>query len=212
MKNLQGIALLAVVGFVTMTSGIAQAGPGCGGGKATQTGSGACTGKSTSMQSGGCGSMKASGGACTGKSASACAMKTADCEKMLRTYYQTHGWAGIESDCCMGMNAKPTVSRVSAGSPAEKAGFKTGDILTSVNGISFATENQAAVQSLMTNGMKIGDTVRYTAMRDGQIVSFESQLVKISDPELNTLIAEHVSMSHSPSQNTAKADKAEIVR
>ena len=30
--------------------------------------------------------MKASGDACTGKSASACAMKAADCEKMLRTY------------------------------------------------------------------------------------------------------------------------------
>ena len=107
MKHLQGIALLAVVGFVTMTAGIAQAGPGCCGSKATQTGAGACTGKSTSMQSGGCGSMKASGGACTGKSASACAMKTADCEKWMRTYYQTHGWAGIESDCCMGTSATP---------------------------------------------------------------------------------------------------------
>ena len=209
MKHLQGIALLAVVGFVTMTAGIAQAGPGCCGSKATQTGAGACTGKSTSMQSGGCGSMKASGGACTGKSASACAMKTADCEKWMRTYYKTHGWAGIESDCCMGTSAKPTVSRIAAGSPAEKAGFKAGDILTSVNGINFAAENQATIQSMMMKGMKIGDTVQYTAMRGGQVVSLKTQLVKISDPELNALIAEHVSMSHSSSQ---KIEKAENVR
>jgi hypothetical protein len=206
MKNLQGIALIAAVGFVTMTAGIAQAGPGCCGSKATKTGAGACTGKSTSMQSGGCSSMKASGGACTGKSTSACAMKTADCEKMMRTYYQTHGWAGIESDCCMGTSAKPTVSRVAAGSPAEKAGLKAGDILTSVNGIGFTTENQAAIQSLMMNGMKIGDTVHYTATRGGQVVSFDTQLAKISDPELTALIAEHVSKSHSPSQSTEKAE------
>lgn len=206
MKKRQGIALLAAVGFVIMTSGIAQAGPGCGGSKATQTGAGSCTGKSTSAQASGCGSMKASGDACTGKSASACVMKAADCEKMLRTYYQTHGWAGMESDCCMGMNAKPTVLHVSAGSPAEKAGFKAGDVLTSVNGIGFTTENQAVIQGLMTNGMKVGDKVHYTAMRGGQVVSLETTLVKISDPELNALIAEHASVSHSSSQSTEKAE------
>jgi hypothetical protein len=205
MKLHQGIAVLAMIGFVALSSGIAQAGPGCCSGKATQTGSSACPGKGMSSQSGGCGSMKASGGACPGKSTSACTMKTADCEKMMRTYYQTHGWAGIESDCCMGMGARPSVARVAAGSPAEKAGFKTGDTLTAVNGISFTTENQAALQSLMMNGMKIGDSVHYTAERNGQIVTLNATLAKISDSELQMLIAEHVAASHAPAEKAENA-------
>lgn len=213
MKNLKGIALLSGALFMTMTAGIAQACPGSGASKATQTGSGMCTGKSSAMQtSGGCNSMKASGGTCTGKSASACAMKTADCEKMMRTYYQTHGWSGVESDCCMGASASPTVLRVMASSPAEKAGLKTGDVLTSINGITFGEETQAAIQNLVTNGMKIGDTVRYTAMRDGQVVSFETKLVKISDADLGALIAEHAAMAHTAAPKAEKTDKAENVR
>lgn len=213
MKNLKGIALLSGALFVTMTAGIAQACPGSGASKATQTGSGTCTGKTSSMQaSGGCNSMKASGGTCTGKSASACAMKTADCEKMMRTYYQTHGWSGVESDCCMGTSAQPTVLRIAAGSPAEKAGLKNGDVLTSINGITFGEQSQPAIQGLMADGMKVGDTVRYTATRGGQVVSLETKLVKISDADLSALIAEHLSMSHTASAKAEKTDKAENVR
>jgi hypothetical protein len=207
MKIYQGIAVLAVVGLVGLTSGIAQAGPGCSGSKATQTGSSACGAKGSSMKAGGCGSMKASGGACTGQSSAACSsMSAADCEKMLRTYYQTHGYLGIGPDCCVGMQANQTVARIAVGSPAEKAGFKVGDVLTSVNGISFGPENLPALQSLMTKGMKIGDTVHYTAMREGQIVSLDATLVKISDAELTAMVAEHTAMPH------RTADKAENTR
>jgi hypothetical protein len=209
MRIHQGIAALAVFGIVALTSGVAQAGGGCCGGKATQTSSGTCGAKGSAVQTGGgCGSsMKASGGSCTGSSATMCqSMSAADCEKMLRTYYQTHGWLGTGPDCCAGMQVRPAVTRITAGSPAEKAGFKTGDVLTSINGINYGQESQAAMQSLMMKGMKVGDTVRYTVLRDGQVVALNATLVKIPDSELNVLVAEHTAMPH------RAADKAENVR
>lgn len=225
MKIHRGIAALAVIGFATLASGAAVAGPGCSGGKAkaTQTGSSSCSAKGSATQASGacgvmktsgsaCGAVKSAGGACSGVSASACTMSASDCEKMLRAYYQAHGWLGIESNCCAGAAVRPAVMRVAVGSPAEKAGFRTGDVLTSVNGINYGKETEATILSLMQNGMKIGDTVRYTALREGQLVALDATLAKIPEPELSAMIAGHASMPHPSSQKVERTDKAENVR
>ena len=225
MKFHQGIAVLAVIGFAALTSGSALAGPGCSSGsaKATKTGSSCCSDKGSAMQTGSggaamkasgsaCGAAKSAGGACSGTSASACTMSQAECEQMLRTYYQAHGWVGIESNCCMSTAVRPAVVRVAIGSPAEKAGFKTGDVLTSINGVNYGKDTEAAIQALMQDGMKIGDAIHYTALREGKLVKLDATLSKIPEPELKAMIAEHVAMSHAAPQSTARSDKAENIR
>lgn len=210
MKLHQGIAALAIAGLVSMGS-YAQACDGSGKGKsATKASMGAGCSQGASAQTAGgscCSGMKSAQGkgACTGKDASMCKMSSAECEKMMRTYYQTHGWLGIEANCCPGMTAQPAVLKIAQGSPAEQAGFKVGDTLTSINGIAYSAENEATIQSLMTNGFKVGDTVRYTAMRDGKIVNIQAKLVKISDPALMQMVAAHVASSHA---NSDKAEKS----
>ena len=78
----------------------------------------------------------------------------------------------------------PTVTKIAAGSPAEKAGFKVGDLLTSINGIGFDAKNAEALKGVMENGFKIGEIVRYTAKRDDQIVTLAPVLAAIPDASL----------------------------
>lgn len=57
------------------------------------------------------------------------------------------------------------VSSVVSGSPAEKAGFKVGDILMSVNGVDISSMDIDKAVSLIRG--KIGTSVKVTALRDG---------------------------------------------
>lgn len=221
---------IAVLGLIGLTTGIAQAGDGCCSkkGKTTTSGSSCATKGTQAQMSGSCGAQTTSAGwatksdmgtkagcaakagcatqagsssACgTSRSASACDMKVKDCEKMLRTYYKTHGWLGAEMPCSGDMTTRPTVTRVHAGSPAETAGFKVGDELTSVNGIGLAPENLELLRSLWENGFRVGDQVRYTVIREGQILPLQATLRAVGGDELAEMIAYHVQASHPPVQ------------
>jgi putative serine protease PepD len=220
MKLSSGIVSLALIGAVAI-AGYAQACPGstkatkasntssCGGKETVvATGGASCGSKTGAMGAGGSccakGAKSAQAGSCDAKGTMTCNMSATECEKMLRTYYENHGWLGIESNWCPGMAAQPTVAKVATGSPAEMAGFKAGDVLTAVNGINYSPENEATIQSLRERGFKVGDTVRYAALRDGKIVSLEARLVRINDASLREVVAAHVAASHTSSQDKAE--------
>jgi S1-C subfamily serine protease len=120
----------------------------------------------------------------------------------MRAHYETRGWLGIEMDMS---GTQPVVTRVVERSPAADAGFRSGDTLTSVNGISFSPGNDAAMQEFMKNGFKIGDTVVYTADREGSIVTLTATLAKISDEALAKMIhMHHDEMTHKDTRKKAK--------
>lgn len=155
----------------------------------------------TAHAKGGCSAecMKTCGGA------KACNYTEAECAKKIREHYQSRGWLGIEMNMDTG---QPAVTRVTAGSPAEAAGFQVGDVLTSLNGIPYGQGNEAAIAEMTKNGFGIGDAVVYTANRDGQIVKLEATLAKISDEGLARMIAFHnESMQHKPLETAEKTDK-----
>ena len=216
LKNV--IAAAALIGLVGFTASMAQAGgSSCSGkAKATQasgsctgmqkTGGSSCTGMSKSADmGGGCSFMAKGTGTCGSADGSMhCNMSPEQCEQAMRTYYKDHGWLGVEMICENAQTCTPKVTRVAAGSPAEAAGFKVGDILTSVNGINFDVDNAKAIQNVMDNGFKVGDMVRYTANRDGKIVSLDAKLVKVTDGALAEMIGHHVAAGHKTS------DKADL--
>lgn len=193
MKTRHWVAALAVLGMVGFTTAPAMAGPGCG--------------SKTSKASASCGSKASAGctmskSACAGKTTTAmkaCNYTAEECAEWMRSHYKTHGWLGIEMDMD---GTNPVVTKVVPESPAHAAGFQEGDELTSLNGIGFA--DQAAIQQLLKNGFKIGDTVVYTAKRDGEIVRLNAELARISEPALERMIAVHAENSEHKNSDQAE--------
>jgi S1-C subfamily serine protease len=62
------------------------------------------------------------------------------------------------------------VAAVVPGSPADQAGFRAGDVMTSVDGISFAPQSKTVLDDFMANSYTIGQTVHYTVRRDREII------------------------------------------
>ncbi|HEX3530717.1 MAG TPA: PDZ domain-containing protein [Thermoanaerobaculia bacterium] len=75
-----------------------------------------------------------------------------------KTAAAAHGWLGIETD------KAHTVVAVAAGSPAEKAGFRKGDVVLALNGVSM---NDTAKAKEAHDHCNIGKTVTYTIQRGG---------------------------------------------
>jgi S1-C subfamily serine protease len=74
-----------------------------------------------------------------------------------------HGWLGIETDHAGGA---ATVVEVHPGSPAEKAGFRKGDVLVALNGVALTAGNKEKVKAAKAD-CAVGKTVTYTIQRGG---------------------------------------------
>ncbi len=230
-KAIALVAVLGLAGFTATTMVHAGGGGSCGSkSKASMQGSSGCTGQATMSKTGAscsgqasaagktggscpamgkagssCSAMGMTGGDCCASAKGAsmhCSAAPADCEKMMRTYYQTHGWLGIEMNTADG-SMMPTVTSVVAGSPAEKAGFKVGDMLTTINGITFDEKNAQALQGIMDKGFGAGQTVTYTAKREAQIVTLTPVLAQIPDAKLNQMVATHMATAHKQQEKSS---------
>jgi S1-C subfamily serine protease len=69
-----------------------------------------------------------------------------------------HGWLGLETD------KAHTVVAVASGSPAEKAGFRKGDVLVALNGVALSDTAKAKEAHAHCT---FGKTVAYTIQRNG---------------------------------------------
>ncbi len=207
------IAALAMVGMVGIAAEAYAGGACCPSGKTKMTQAGGSSGSCGSMQKsadkgGSCGTMAKGSGACTGTASMHCDMSPAECEQMLRAYYQDHGWLGADLICEDGTICQPKITKVAAGSPAEAAGFRAGDLVVSMNGIKYSKETEASIHETIEKGFRVGDTVTYTVTRDGKSATLQATLVRIPDAALKELIASHAGAHKS----AAAGDKAENVR
>ena len=100
----------------------------------------------------------------------------------------THAYIGLSMQTVNAQNAQANglsvnqgayVAEVSAGSPAEEAGIKKGDIVTKVNDEEIIS---ADGMILAVRGHKIGETVKVTVMRGDEEMTFDVTLG--SDEEL----------------------------
>jgi S1-C subfamily serine protease len=79
-------------------------------------------------------------------------------EKTAAAHGSAHGWLGVELD------KNHAVVAVASGSPAEKAGFRKGDVLVALNGVPL--HDSAKLKEVKAH-CTAGKTVAYTVQRDG---------------------------------------------
>jgi serine protease Do len=106
----------------------------------------------------------------------------------------TRGWLGvqiqtIDEDMASGLGLEKTegaiISNVEAGSPAEKAGFKVGDVVTKMNGeVVKSSRELARMVAALTPGQK----AEFTVWRGGAETALTAEVSKrASDPQLASL-------------------------
>lgn len=122
--------------------------------------------------------------------------KAADAESCLAEKAERmarHGWLGLETDKASGGGY--AVSAVAAGSPAEAAGFRTGDVLVAINGVRFAEENQEQVKKVKA-GLAVGSEVAYTVVRGGSERRLTATLAPVPREVLARWLGEDVLDHH----------------
>jgi C-terminal processing protease CtpA/Prc len=102
---------------------------------------------------------------------------------------KNHGWLGIQYDKTE--DGAAVVQEVVKGSPAEKAGFKSGDILLALNGIEMNEANATRVKAAW-KPLTPGSTVNYTVKRDGVEKDLTVTLGKMPEDVYNTMVANHM--------------------
>ncbi len=86
-------------------------------------------------------------------------------EQLIKTGTATHAFLGVSLADATGNTAGALVSSVTAGSPAEKAGLKEGDIITKIDNL-VVTDSETVVGAV--RGYKPGDKATIAYVRDGR--------------------------------------------
>ena len=96
------------------------------------------------------------------------------------------GWIGIETEKDEATGAY-RVSKVAAGSPAEQAGFRTGDVLVAFNGIPVKDKERMKAAKA---SIAVGSKVTYTVARAGAEQKLSATLAPVPEQVLAQWMAE----------------------
>ena len=99
------------------------------------------------------------------------------------------GWLGIQYDSTE--DGTSVVKGVVKGSPAEKAGFQSGDVLYALNGIQMNEANSELVGSTW-KALKPGSVVNYTVKRGGLSKDLTVTIGSMPDDVYQAMVAEHM--------------------
>ncbi|MEW6336622.1 MAG: PDZ domain-containing protein [Acidobacteriota bacterium] len=122
-----------------------------------------------------------------------CAASADECLKKMVQSMKSSGWLGISTEKSDG--GKVVIARVDPDSPAQRAGFQTGDVLFAINGVAIGEENKAELKKVK-QGMTPGSEVRYTVIRKGGRLELSAALVEVPREVLAQRIGEHMLAEH----------------
>lgn len=117
-----------------------------------------------------------------------CTVSKEECAKHMATA-KNNGWLGIQYDHTE--DGTSVVKDVVKGSPAEKAGFQSGDVLYALNGIEMNDANADRVKTTWKS-LKPGSTVNYTVKRAGAAKDLTATLGKMPDDVYEAMVAGHM--------------------
>lgn len=121
-----------------------------------------------------------------------CPLDTQTCLDRMAAKLKGRGWLGIEYNDST--EPKNQITRVVPGSPAESAGFKVGDTLESVAGVSFAknSEEKCSTCEAISEKWKPGQTFTYTVMRAGKQVILKPTLAALPSDVMAQMLGMHM--------------------
>ena len=117
-----------------------------------------------------------------------CTATKEECMKQM-SEARNNGWLGIKYDNTE--DGTSVVQDVFKGSPAEKAGFQSGDVLYALNGIELNEANADRVKTTWKS-LKPGSTVNYTVKRAGTAKDLTATLGKMPEDVYQAMVAEHM--------------------
>ena len=117
-----------------------------------------------------------------------CTASKEECMKYMQEA-RTHGWLGIDYDKTEDGNM--VIGKVLPGSPAAKAGFEKGDVLTALNGIQFTEANKDKLAAARKD-LWPGSNVTYSVKRNGVSKDVTATLGKMPDDVYQAMVTEHM--------------------
>ena len=123
-----------------------------------------------------------------------CSYEVEDCVKAMEKEFSQRGWVGI--------NMEPdeeaggvVLTWIAPDSPAEAAGLKKGDLLTSLNGVPYTEANEGKLKSEYKS-FSPGKTVTFGIERNGEAMEITAELESLPEDILAKWIGEHVLHGH----------------
>ena len=120
-----------------------------------------------------------------------CTASTQDCLNYMKAHMTDRGWVGIEYE-----QEDMKVIRVIDGSPAERAGFRKGDVMVGMNGVDFAEGNHEKLMKIQKEQMKPGNTMTYTVRRAGKMRNLDVTLGELPEAVLAQWVGSHMLKDH----------------
>ena len=117
-----------------------------------------------------------------------CSYSTQECLNYMAANMKDRGWVGIEYDA-----DTMTVTNVIPKSPADTAGFMTGDVMVAVGGISFGEKNADQIKKLAWTP---GSELTYTVKRGGSKKDLDVTLGQLPDEVLAQWVGNHMINAH----------------
>jgi len=120
---------------------------------------------------------------------------TQDAQACLNSFtsYKSKGWLGLEYDKSAGAKSY-TIKRAAPGSPAEAAGFQSGDVLVSLNGVALSANKEALKQA--KGEWSIGQTVSYVVSRKSKEVKLSAKLAAMPEEVFASIVGDHMVRDH----------------
>ena len=128
-------------------------------------------------------------GALAGESYKKCPLDTQVCLDLMVSKMKGRGWLGIEYD-----TETALVQRVVPGSPAERVGFKSGDVMVSVAGAKFASNSDAKCVTCeaVKDSWKPGRRIAYVVKRKGKTLKLNPTLATLPSDVMAQMIGMHM--------------------
>jgi S1-C subfamily serine protease len=117
-----------------------------------------------------------------------CTATKEECAKYMQEA-KNHGWLGIQYDKTE--DGSSVVQEVVKGSPADKAGFRAGDVLYALNGIEMNEANAARIKAAW-KPLTPGSTVDYAVKRGGVTKDIKVTLGKMPEDVYQAMVDEHM--------------------